>query len=484
MKAEADIVIAPPVGEPAEGAALPLGGSGPLSPPASENVPLTLLRLAGPIIATMISHTVMSFADFVMVSWLGTQAQAAIAPAGVFVWLLLCFGVGVLNAVNTFVSQSLGRGRLRDCSAYAWQGVHLAVVLSIVMAPLWWLTEPVFALVPHEPEVKALEIEYIQIRLLGLFPIIASVSLANFFNGIHRPGVQLLAVVLANLFNILANCVLIFGVWGFPAMGIAGAAWATVAATVFHVVILFAMFLHPRFADTYGCRQTWRVDWEKLKRLVWFGLPIGLHAIAEVAGWTFFALYLVGRFGTVQLAANNVCFKFNEISFMPAVGLSVALSAAVGKSLGKRDPELAKRYARWGLAFTVAYMSLVGASFALFRYPLVSLLTSDPQVIEWAAKIMLCLAVFQVSDAFHLAYSGVLKGAGDTHWPAWVGITGSMLFLVGGGIWISRAFPQLESLGPWIMAAIFIILLGIVFSLRYLGGKWQRMDILEKEPGE
>ena len=447
----------------------------------AENVPLTLLCLAGPIIATMISHTVMSFVDFVMVSTLGTQAQAAIAPAGILVWLLLCFGVGVLGSVNTFVSQSLGRGRLSDCSGYAWQGVHLALLLSVLLLPCWWLIDPILKLADHAPRVMALEDAYIKPRLVGLFPIIASVSLANFFNGIHRPSMQLIAVVVANVFNFLANYALIFGHFGFPAMGIAGAAWATVAASAFHVLMLFGFLLHPHFARTYGSWRTWRIDWPKISRLVWFGLPIGLYSVAEVSGWTFFTFFLIGQFGTVQLAANNVCFKFNEISFMPAVGLSIALSAAVGKAIGRRDLALARRYVRWGLGFSVGYMSLIGMNFAFWRGTLIGLLSEDPQVIAWGGRIMLCMAVFQFFDAFHLTYSGALRGAGDTHWPAYAGIALSLVFLIGGGVAVTRFFPEVQSVGPWIMAAVFIVILGIVMSLRYWGGRWEGMEILEKD---
>src|SRR5690606_12564221 len=149
----------------------------------------SLLVLALPIIASMVSRTVMSFVDFIMVSQLGTEAQAAIMPAGMLLFCIVGFGMGMLSVVSTFVSQPLGRGRCADCSAYAWQGLWLRLAVAAALLPTWWLAPPLFEAVDHDPQVQAMEVVYVQVGLLGLFPMMGSLALANFFTGIHKPMV-------------------------------------------------------------------------------------------------------------------------------------------------------------------------------------------------------------------------------------------------------------------------------------------------------
>jgi len=128
-------------------------------PTSKEPVLWPLLVLAAPIIASMISRTIMAFADFVMVSQIGTEAQAAVMPAGMLLFTVTGFGFGLLAAVNTYVSQSLGRDRLHECAAYTWQGFYLAGVMAILVLPLWPAARPIFDVFGHEPIVREMEID-------------------------------------------------------------------------------------------------------------------------------------------------------------------------------------------------------------------------------------------------------------------------------------------------------------------------------------
>ena len=443
---------------------------------------VVLLTLAAPIIATNISGTVMSFVDFVMVSRLGTEAQAAIMPAGILLFCAIGFGMGLLSVVNTFVSQSLGRGRHADCSAYAWQGVILSIGLALVLLPAIVLVEPFFRWVDHGDAVISMEVSYVRIGLFGIGPTVASVALANFFIGVHRPAVGFFAALVSNVFNVAGNYALIFGHWGFAAMGIAGAAWATLAASILHFVILLAWMLHPSYARSFQTRRTWRPNKRQIADILRIGLAPGLMFGADVASWAAFTIFLVGRFGTVHLAANNICFKFLEISFMPAVGLGMALTAAVGKSIGMRRTDLARRYVRWCVVFSVGYMGLIGSVMALWRYDLPGLLIFDSepvraQVIRWAAPMMLFCAVFQVFDALSICYNSALRGAGDTKWPAAAWTASALLVMIGGGLLVGHLKPQWASTGFWAAATAHMAVVGITFALRYRYGPWERIDV-------
>lgn len=445
--------------------------------PTGWGVPLSLALLAGPIIATMISRTVMSFADFMMVSWISDEAMAAVMPAGISVWCMICFGFGVVTVTNTFVSQSLGKGQLSECSRYTWQGIYVAVLIGLVVLPAWWLAPHYFALAGHAPEVQRLEVIYFRVSLFGVMPAVAANVVANFFNGIHKPSIGLIAAVIANAFNVAANYVLIFGHLGFPAMGIAGAAWATGAASLLQVTILACVWLGPVYATAYASRVSWRPSWIRLKRIIRVGLPIGVQFESDIFGFTVFTVFMVGAYGTAQLAANNLAFKFLEIAFMPVVGLSIALTAAVGKAIGRGRPDYARLVTRWAIGAALCYMFVIASAYLLFRFQLPGLLTDDPEVIAWAAKLLILCAAFQLFDAFGITMTGALRGAGDTFWPGMTTFTLTVTVFLGGGYAMMTYAPHLQSIGPWIAATVYICAYGVVMSLRWWLGPWEKIDL-------
>ncbi|MFQ5807218.1 MAG: MATE family efflux transporter, partial [Phycisphaerae bacterium] len=228
------------------------------------NPTLQLLRLALPFIGMMVSRMLMGFIDFVMVSQLGTAAQAAIAPATLIVFAIACPGMGVANGVQTFVSQADGRGEPRECGGYGWQTLYIAAIYALLTwpiaetTPIWygWIT----ALAEHEPAMAALEVEYTRIAVWSVPLAALSIGLNGFFMGVRRPRAVLLAVITSLVVNVTGNYLLIFGKLGFPEMGIAGAAVATVIGWAVRVGVLAGAMLLPEFDRRYNTRRAlaWR----------------------------------------------------------------------------------------------------------------------------------------------------------------------------------------------------------------------------------
>jgi len=446
-----------------------------------HSVPIALLLLAMPIIASMVSRTVMSFVDFVMVTRLGTEAQAAIMPAGILLFCVISFGMGMMSVVNTFVAQNYGRGRMTECAAYLWQGMWLSGVLGVAFLPAWWGVGPLFQWVGHAPTVQRMEIDYVQIGLLGLGPMLAGVTLSNFFNGIHRPSVTFWAAMIANTYNVAANYALIFGGWGFPRMGMAGAAWATTTAQALQMLILLAWAGRPAMARVYGTWAAWRPSWRRLRRVVWLGLPAGIQFTVDIIAFTIFTIFLVGRFGTAQLAAHNLVFKLLEVSFMPTIGLGIAVTAAVGKAIGQGDRPLARRIVRWATGFAIAYMGTIAIAYVTLRYPLARLLSTEPAVVAWAVKLLLMCAMFQVFDALGIIHVNALRGAGDNHWPAWAAALLAAVVFLGGGWLMVASVPEWGAVGPWAAATVYIIILGLTMYFRWRHGPWEKIDLLDHD---
>jgi MATE family multidrug resistance protein len=272
--------------------------SGSLTLSTDETSLKHMLKLAAPMIVTHISYTIMQFVDRFMVSRLGTEALAAILPAGFASFVPAGFALGVMISVNTFVSQSLGRGEKENCSNYCWQAIYMGLIYSFVTLAILWPAAPaIFKMMGHEPAVADMEVIYFRIMLYTQIVAVFSWSSSQFFMGIHRPIITMYAILCGQVVNVGANYVLIFGKLGFPELKIAGAGWGTFIGTTVSVGIVMAMFLSSKINTTYRSRRTLNINLPKMRDLLKVGLPAGLELMLNVAFWGVILFWLVGDFG-------------------------------------------------------------------------------------------------------------------------------------------------------------------------------------------
>jgi MATE family multidrug resistance protein len=189
---------------------------------------------------------------------------------------------------------------------------------------------------------------------------------------------------------------------------------------------------------------------------------------------------LIGRFGTEALAATSAALAYTNISVMPVVGLSTALTAAVGKSIGRGRKKLAIKQTRTCLRVALTYMGLVGICFYLFRNTLMVFWSYDSEVIKVGVNILICAAIYQVFHASRVIYGGALRGAGDTVWLAIISGIGAVLILGLGGWLTARFFPSLGAIGPWSAATVSIIAVGIANRWRFKSKKWMDIDLFKR----
>ena len=441
------------------------------------HVLVEVARLAFPMILGYASSTIMHFVDARMVSCLGGAELAAVGSAGVLVFTATALAFGVTSCVNTFAAQSLGRGRVRDCSAYAWQNAFFAIGVGLVAVAAVPAVPRVFAWVGHDADVQACEVSYGRIRLLGMGFMVAGWGFCSYFQGIHRPWVTTATTFVANVVNVAANYVLIFGHLGFPRLGVAGAAWGTVFASALQCAMMVAAVAHPRHARVFGGLDTCRVDWAKFRQLLHIGWPAGVNFFLDMASWAIFTNFLIGRFGKAALAGNMVAMQYMHLSFMPALGLSHATAALVGKYLGQRDVPRAKQRAYVALRVAAVYMLSMGVVFYCFRHVLASWFNDDAEVARHAATFLIFAAIFQGFDAFGIVSSGALRGAGDTHWTAAATIACCWGVFMPVGLFLTYRAAWLGPKGPWIGATLYICLLGAALFWRLVSGRWARIDI-------
>lgn len=444
-----------------------------------------MLFIAAPSIVQMSSYTAMQFMDSWMVSAWGDSPifLAAQGNASMSAWVPISLFVGMSGVVNSFVAQNLGAGSPRMGARYAWAQIWICLAAAVALLGLIPLLPTAYRAAGHDPTLIRLETSYATVLIATAVLPMTARAIAQYFFGMHKPIIPMAAALAGNAVNVLANYALIFGHFGLPELGIMGAAWGTVIGGVVELVIPAVVFLGPRWAPM-GTRSAWRPRLKPIWDVLRVGTPAGLMFVNEMICFGYLLVVLGGAFGPAQQAAGFVALRYMSLSFMPTVGLSIAITAVVGRLIGMGMLDRAARRAWLGVGLGVAYMGLCAVGFVVFRHELVGLFLSDgarPEhaavMLDMGAKILIAAAVFQVFDAVAVTLTGALRGAGDTLVPSVLTIGLSWLLIVGGGHLAVELAPELGALGPWLGASAYIVVLGVALLIRFKLGAWKRMKL-------
>jgi MATE family multidrug resistance protein len=442
----------------------------------------SLMLISGPAMVISISRTMMQFVDFLFVSYLGTEAIAAITPAGMMTWILIGTGMGWVSIVGTFAAQSVGAGEPREATRYLWQSVYASIVIGCFAMLMIPFVATVMKYLGHAPQVYAYEVMYSEVVLLSAIPSLAAFAIQCFMISANAAVPAMYAALIANLVNAVFAYGLIYGKLGMPELGFVGAAWSTVLASVVQLVCSVIFLCKGSLAKEFRFMDREAMRWSKepFMRFLKLGFPVGVTWTADVLAWSVFVNFLVGGFGTVALAASNIVLQFLHLAFMPAMGMGQALLSLVGQAIGDKKPQDAIAYTNLSTMLCMFWMGSIGLIVFFAGGKIASAVNSDSTVIATAAEIFKVAAWFQLFDAVAITSSFALRAAGDTRFPAVVSLVGNWLVFVGGGYVMARYFPEFGATGPWIAGTILIMLLGLVFRWRFIKGTWTKIDIFEQ----
>jgi MATE family multidrug resistance protein len=461
-----------------------------LAPWKPSTTPLTpggyweLLRLALPLIITNSCWTLQLTIDRIFLGHYSTDGVGAIMAAMMLFWAP--FALLQLTAVyaSTFVAQYLGAGRPDRAGPVVWQSLYFSLLSGLGFLLLLPAIRPLMALAEHGSDVEALEATYLSCLCFAALPMLITAATSSFFIGRGDNW----TVLLINATGLAVNAVLaypwIFGAWGFPRGGIAGAGWATVTGNVASATLGLALFLRPRYRAEFRVIAGWRPDPRLLGRLLSFGLPSGAQVALEVLAFTLFIIF-VGRMGKAAFGATGVAFTLNMVAVLPAFGIGQAVGVLVSRRLGENRSDLAERSTWTGFKLTWLYMAAIATVFLLVPDLLASLfrpgdeaLTQDWQHIADLVPVLLrFIAIYSLFDSMNVIFSSSLKGAGDTRF-----VTAVMLLLPWAIMVLPSWLAQRNGWGlywAWGFASAYIICLALVFLARFRGGRWKTMRVIE-----
>jgi MATE family multidrug resistance protein len=444
--------------------------------------------LAYPLILGHLSFTVQTFVDRLLLTWYSPEAVAG-AVTGLFaVWAVIALFTGTGEYLTTFVAQYLGAGRPERIGPAIWQGIYFSIGAGAFVAALAPLAGPAFDLAGHDPRLRAYEVEYARALMLGAFPVVLMATLSTFFAGRGQTQAVLRVNVLATVVNVILDILLIFGKAGFPEMGVTGAALGTILSQVAGALVYLVVILRPEFRRSYRTLSGWRPEPWLVARLVRFGMPTGLQYSLEVGAFSVF-MVIVGRIGTLELAASGIAFNLNMIVFMPMVGLAIAVSSLVGRYLGSDRPEVAERAVGSALGMSFVYMAacgllyVLGAPLLLAPYGAGADPYTWPRIAEVATVLLRFVAVYSIFDMMNLIHAAGLRGAGDTVYPMVLTFVLAWLAMLAPA-WVGCVALEAGVYFAWTMASLYVLLLGLLMRRRFRTGRWRAMRVIEPAPLE
>ncbi len=439
-----------------------------------------------PLVMSMAAITVMEFTDRVFLSNYSLDAISAATPAGIAAFLPMAFFGGLAGYISVFIAQYCGAGAYERVGAALWQGIYFCLVSGVFVALFMSLiAEPLFAFAGHSPEIRVLEEIYFKILCWGSVFHIGNQALSGFFSGRGITKPVMMANAIGMVFNIPLDYALINGVWGFPELGIAGAAIATVACWGL-ITILLSIFIFTRENHKLFLVRRRVFDSNIFFRLMKFGGPGAFQFSIDIFAFAFF-VFMVGRIGKNELAVTNIVISINSLAFMPAMGFSYGISVLVGQAVGSRKPEEG-RYAFWSAVhILMVYTFVLDIIFVFAPGAVLSIFIPSGQtagdyiaVMHTGQMLLRIVAVYIFMDALYMAFSGVLKGAGDTKFIMWsIGVVSVLIMIL--PIYIGIEFFHRGVFYAWMCVLFFIAALFLVSSVRYRQGKWQKMHVVEDE---
>ena len=442
------------------------------------SLPRHLLRLAGPIIFSYILQDAFNIIDMIFVGRLGPGAIAAVGVSGNLLRLIGVFSLGISTGAGIMVAQYLGARNRAQAEHIAMQAILLAVFFSIGVTLIGYplAEQGLLAVRMVDPEVLRLGTTYMHIILIGISTMFLSMTLGSIFRAGGDAVTPMIVLGFSTIINIALDPLLIFGLWGFPKLGVAGSAYATLIGRGAGVIVLLYLCWSGRAPVSLRNVQ-FRADLVEMIDILRLGIYSSMQGF-----WRHFSrlgfLWVIGPYGKTVVAAYTICMRLRILVMNPGFGIANSVAPLVGQNLGANQIARAEQSTRIANILGAAIMAAIGAIFLIFPQTFIRIFSPDANVIEIGTVYLRFLSPTFGFIAFSLVLGKALNGAGDTLSPMMITLVSQLVIGLGLVILLSY-FIGLN--GVWLGIAVSNIVQGVVMWAWYHTGRWKRIKVVKRK---
>lgn len=442
-----------------------------------------ILAVAWPLIIANSFWNLQLTIDRIFLGMFSTEALgAAMAVMGVF-WVPMALLQQTAGYITTFVAQYYGANEKDKIGSSVWQAFYVSIIGGVLFLGLNFFSPWFFDFVGHAKAIQALEVDYFNSLGYTALPTAIVAAISGFFTGLGRTKTVIGINFVGLLLNVILDYIMIFGKFGFPALGIQGAGYATAIATYGSAIWGIILIFNQKNEEQFKFLSQWKLDGKQIKQFLKFGIPSGLQWALEGLAFTSF-LILIGRLknGEAALASSSIAVTVMMLSVLPSMGIAQAVLTLVGQKLGEKNPAEAERLTWDGVKVSSVYMGLVALTFWFVPEFYLTWFKNEGNAVLWsqvstmAPQLLGIVAIFTIFDSAYLNISFALKGAGDTRFVSLVALLIPWPFMV------LPAFLLQEHDNAVVLSWAFIVLYSItitsILTLRFRQGKWKSMSVI------
>lgn len=424
------------------------------------------VKLAVPVSLGQLGHVLIGVIDSVMVGRLGTDPLAAVSLVHGLLMLILVIGIGMTFAVTSLVAFSKGSNKNEECGVILNNSLFVNVIFSFLLILAIFGMAEILEILDQPGGVIKEARSYLRIMGLSILPFMIFQTYRQYAEGLSYVNPPMVVTIIAVFINTFLNWLLIYGNWGFPALGLDGAGWASfltrafMAAGLFYYIIKakpFKEFLIPFSLKT--------LDNKIIRKVINLGIPSGFQYFLEVGAFSFSAI-MIGWLGSVQLAAHQIAINLASASYMIILGISSAANIRVSNAFGERSVTKIRRAGFSAASVAVMFMIVAATVFISLRTFLPSLYIDSPEVISLASILLIVAALFQLSDGLQATYLGILRGLMDVKIPMVFTFLAYWILGIPTGYLLSFVF-DLGAVGVWIGLLIGLTSIAAFLMIRF-----------------
>ena len=441
-----------------------------------------ILRVALPAIAGLSSQMVVSLVDTAMVGRLdeATYALAAMGIGVLATWALISFFSSLATGIHVIVARKYGQADYISCGITLNNSILIALVIGSVVAAVGiFFANPIAHLFATDPVVGDYASDYIFYRFLGIPFFLISVSYRGFFFGISKTKIFMISGVITNLLNIIFNYILIYGEFGFPRMGLAGAGLGSTIATVFDPMFYLFIILLPSYRKRYQNFKNLKIKTNIISAIFKISLPVSFQNVFILIGFLSF-ITIIGLIGTVEQAATQAIISTLFISFLPCFGFGIAVQTLVGNNLGARKYNLAKLYGFETAKVTTVYTVILSIIYMSIPQYVLLIVTNNQSIIEMAVPALRIAGFTQLFYGVGIVLANGLQAAGRTMYVMKAEVIANLLIFVPLSYFLG-VYLGLGLTWAWLALPVYIMAYTGMMYIKFNSGTWFTKIPIEKE---